>query len=72
MLQHTGSDGGTEGVGNDNNFVEVVFSEDLRDRETGDLSIERGASYPAADWEYLVGSVTTRKSMETRAGIPPR
>jgi hypothetical protein len=34
----------------------------LRDRETGSLSIERGASYPVADWEYLVGSITTGRA----------
>ena len=59
MLQHIGSDGGAEGVGHDNNLVEVVCGEDLRDRETGGLSIKRGTSYPIADWEYLAGSVTT-------------
>jgi len=55
-----------------NDFVEVVCSEDLRDRETDGLSVERGTSYPVADWEYLVGSVTTGKSMEEGMTIPPR
>lgn len=72
MLQHIGSDGSAEGVGDDNNLVEVVCSEDLRDRETGGLSIKRGASHPTANWKYLVDSITTRKGTETGMGIPPR
>ena len=62
VLQYTGSDCGAEGVGDDDDLIEFVCSEDLRDRETGGLSIKRGASYPIADGEYLVSSFTTGKS----------
>ena len=54
VLQHVGSDRSAKGVGHYNDSVEVVCSEDLRDRETGALPIERGAGYPIADREYLV------------------
>ena len=72
VLQHIGSDGGSIGVGYYNNFVEVVCGEDLRDRKTGSLSIERGTSYPVADWEYLVGTITTGKSTKEGMTIPPQ
>jgi len=53
VLQHIRGHGGAEGVGYDDDSVEVVGREDLRDGETGRLAVERGASYPVADWEYL-------------------
>jgi len=53
VLQYVGSDGGAVGVGDNNDFIEVVRGEDSRDRETGGLTIQRGASYPIADREYL-------------------
>lgn len=62
MLQDIRGNGSAEGVGNNYKLIEVVRSKDLRDRETGGLSVKRGASYPIADWEYLVGSLTIGKS----------
>ena len=59
-------------MGDDNDLIEVVRSEDLRDRETGSLSVKRGASYPIADGEYLVNSFTTGKSTEKGMIVPPR
>jgi len=53
-----------------NDLVEVVCSEDLRDRETDSLTIERGTSYPVANREYLMGSVTTRKCTQEGMTIP--
>lgn len=61
MLQHVGSDGGSKRVSNDNNTVKVVDSKDLRDRKTGSLPVERGASYSTANREYLIGSLITRR-----------
>jgi len=59
-------------VGDDNDLIEVMGSEDLRDRETGSLSIKRGSSYPIADWEYLGGSFTIGKRMWRGMIVPPR
>ena len=49
-------------MGNDNNLVEVVGVENSGDEEARSLSVGRGMSYPTADWEYLVGGVTTWKA----------
>jgi len=59
-------------VDNDNNLVEVVRGENLRNGETGGLSIERGASYPIGDWEYLVSSFKIGGNTRRGAIIPPR
>jgi len=60
-------------VSNDNNLFKVVCREDLRDGKTGSrLPIERGASYPIADWEYLVDSVGTRRGRAEGTVVPPR
>ena len=56
MFQHIGSDSSAKGVGDDDNFVEVVCSEDLGYRKTGRLTIEWRAGYPIADWENLTGA----------------
>ena len=63
MLQHVRSDSSAEGVSDDDDLVEVVCSEDLRDREAGSFPIERGASYPIANWEYLADGFTTGRSI---------
>jgi len=59
-------------VSNDNNLFKVVCREDLRDGKTGSLPIERGASYPIANWEYLVDSVKTRRGRAEETAVPPR
>ena len=59
-------------MGDDNDLIEVMGSQDLRDRETGSLSIKRGASYPIADREYLAGSFTIGKRTQREMIVPPR
>ena len=44
VLQHIRGHGSAEGVGHDNNSVEIVERENLRDGETGRLVVERGES----------------------------
>jgi hypothetical protein len=44
-------------VGDDNDLIEIMRCKDLRDRETGGLSIERRTSYSITNREYLVGDV---------------
>ena len=64
MLQDVRSDGGSKRVSDDDNTVKVVESKDLRDRETGSLPVERGASYPIANWKYLMRSFKMRENAE--------
>ena len=59
-------------MGNDNNLVEVVRSENLRNGETGSLSIERGESYPIGYWEYLVSGFKIGGSTREWTTIPLR
>lgn len=72
MLQHIRSNGSAEGVSDDYNLIEVVCSKDLRDRETGGLSIKRGASYSITDWEHLAESLTIGKCTQKGMRIPPQ
>lgn len=60
MLQHIRRDSRAKRVGDDNDLVEAVFGEDLRDREAGVLPVERGASNPIADRKYLVGGFSVQ------------
>jgi len=59
-------------VSNDNNLFKVMCREDLRDGKTGSFPIERGASYPIADWEHLVDSVKARRGRAEGTVVPPR
>lgn len=45
-------------MSDDDNAVEVVDGKDLRDRKTGSLTVERGASYSVANREYLYDNDT--------------
>ena len=62
MSQHIRSDGSAERVSYDNNLVQVVGGEDLGDREAGGFSIERRASYPVGNREYLADGFITREN----------
>ena len=66
MLQHIGRDSRAKRVGDDNDLVEAVFGEDLRDREAGILPVERGASNPIADREHLIGGFSLQAGRERR------
>jgi len=59
-------------VGDDNDLIGVMRGEDLRDRETGSLSIKRGASYPIADREHLGDSFTIGKRTQREMIVPPQ